>query len=152
MKPINLRDHPEGGKFLPVFKSEVMVIKPDGQRRSALTHIYFYLAAGEVSRFHKVESDEVWNLYQGEGLYLYIWDELEDSLSRIEISVKNKVFCYVVAAGVWQAAEPIGDSVLVGCSVGPGFEFADFKIVDSESCLSQKLCDRDPTLLRFVGR
>ena len=59
MKPINLKEHPEGGRFLEVFRSNVSVTRPDKLTRSALTHIYFSLNKGEVSRFHKVQADEV---------------------------------------------------------------------------------------------
>ncbi len=71
MKPTNLIQHPEGGRFRQVFKSDVRVFTHNGQNRAALTHIYFSLNRGEVSRFHKVESDEVWNLYRGTGIRLY---------------------------------------------------------------------------------
>ena len=65
MKVDKLLEHPEGGRFREVYRSTDQVRADDGRLRSALTHIYFELNAGEVSRFHKVESDEVWNLYEG---------------------------------------------------------------------------------------
>ncbi|WNZ58092.1 cupin domain-containing protein [Microbulbifer sp. EKSA008] len=150
MKPDNLIDHPEGGKFLQVFKSSSIVTREDGQKRSALTHIYFSLQKDEVSRFHRVESDEVWNLYRGEGLYLYIWTEGDSCLQRTEISAKNNIFCHVVPAGAWQAAEPIGSSVLVGCSVGPGFEFSDFNLIKVDDPVAKQLCEIDSCLSRFI--
>ena len=73
MKPVNLIEHPEGGRFREVFRSAKTVSTQDGITKSALTHIYFSLKQGEVSRFHKVTSDEIWNLYQGQGLSLYTW-------------------------------------------------------------------------------
>lgn len=151
MQPVNLKEHPEGGRFLEVFRSNSIVKTEKGQSRSALTHIYFSLDRGEVSRFHKVQLDEVWSLYQGAGLYLYTWNELEDSVRRVEVSAQRNTFCHVVPAGVWQAAEPIGESVLVGCSVGPGFDFADFELIDSKSDLANKLCTMDSRLFRFIG-
>ena len=72
MRLPELIEHPEGGRFAEVFRSAVE-IRRDGVARSALTHIYFQLGAGEVSRFHRVESDEVWNLYEG-SLRLILWD------------------------------------------------------------------------------
>ena len=71
MKPVDLIEHPEGGRFREVFRSAATVTRADGDERAALTHIYFSLNGDEVSRFHKVRSDEVWNLYRGTGLYLY---------------------------------------------------------------------------------
>lgn len=150
MKPDNLIDHPEGGKFLQVFKSNSKVTKEDGRKRSALTHIYFSLQKGEVSKFHRVESDEIWNLYKGGGLYLYIWTEEDSCLQKVEISAKNNTFCHVVPAGAWQAAEPISGPVLVGCSVGPGFEFCDFKLIDVDNPITDFIRKIDASLARFI--
>ena len=121
MKPTELIAHPEGGRFREVFRSRSSVTTENGKIRSTLTHIYFSLDAGEKSCFHKVNSDEVWNLYRGEGVYLYLWDGSEHRPKRITLSARENRFCYVVPAGWWQAAEPIADTVLVGCSVAPGF-------------------------------
>lgn len=150
MKPIDLVEHPEGGRFAEVFRSTAVVTRADGQSRSALTHIYFSLKAGEVSRFHKVKSDEIWNLYQGAGLYLYTWDGTDTPPQRCELSAKSNNFCHVVPAGLWQAAEPIGDTVLVGCSVGPGFEFADFELIQPTSELAEVIQTQHPALSKFT--
>jgi predicted cupin superfamily sugar epimerase len=149
MKPIDLIDHPEGGRFLEVFRSEAKVTRANGESRCALTHIYFSLNEGEVSRFHKVTSDEVWNLYQGEGLYLHVWDGSDTPPEKIELSATSGAFCYVVPAGYWQAAEPIGEKVLVGCSVGPGFEFADFELIDPKSDVAKWIDVNCPALSKF---
>ena len=74
MQPNELIKHSEGGWYRQVFKSDLTVTSPDGRNRSALTHIYFELKAGEVSRFHRVASDEIWNLYRGADLNLYTWN------------------------------------------------------------------------------
>lgn len=133
MKPLDLIEHPEGGRFREVYRSASSVSHSSGESRSALTHIYFSLNAGEKSRFHKVASDEVWNLYTGTGLRLYVWDGTDTPPAMITLSAKENRFCHVIPAGQWQAAEPIDGVVLVGCSVAPGFEFADFTLIDPES-------------------
>jgi hypothetical protein len=133
MKASKLIAHPEGGRFQEVFRSNAIITTSAGEHRSALTHIYFSLKAGEVSRFHKVSSDEVWNLYQGNGIKIYTWDGTERPPVCTELSAQAESFCHIVPAGVWQAAEPMGESVLVGCSVGPGFEFEDFQLIDPAS-------------------
>lgn len=150
MKPIDLTEHPEGGRFREVFRSADIVTTPAGTTKSALTHIYFSLNAGEVSKFHKVSSDEVWNLYQGTGLYLYIWDGTATPPKRTLLSADNNCFCEVVPAGMWQAAEPLADTVLVGCSVAPGFEFADFTLIDPESETVKLLASMAPELTKFA--
>ena len=119
MKPIDLIEHPEGGRFREVFRSSTVVTTRAGETISALTHIYFSLSQGEVSRFRRVRSDEVWNLYQGSGLHLYPWDGTDCPPTCTELSPEANCFCSVVPGGTWQAAEPIGDVVLVGCTVGP---------------------------------
>ncbi len=151
MKILNLIDHPEGGRFREVFRSPKTVTTESGETRSALTHIYFSLAPGEVSRFHRVSSDEVWNLYRGAGLRLYTWDGTENPPSPVTLSAETDCFCHVVPAGTWQAAEPLSDAVLVGCSVAPGFEFADFELIRPGSDLAGRLNSIDPALSRFAG-
>lgn len=151
MKPINLKEHPEGGRFLEVFRSNVSVTRPDKLTRSALTHIYFSLNKGEVSRFHKVQADEVWNLYQGSGLYLHIWNGTDDPPVRVELSAESNSFCHVVPPGHWQAAEPMADTVLVGCSVGPGFEFEDFELMKPGSAPAESIRAHYPDLSKFLA-
>lgn len=150
MKPTELIEHPEGGRFREVYRSVKQVVHHDGSPKSALTHIYFSLDKGEVSRFHKVASDEVWNLYEGEGLHLYIWDGTNAPPRRITLSSENNCFCHVVPAGIWQAAEPLSETVLVGCSVAPGFEFSDFTLIDPDSAEAQRLSTNFPDLIKFI--
>lgn len=150
MKPLQLQAHPEGGHFQEVFRSVHKVQRGDDER-SALTHIYFELKPDEVSRFHRVESDEIWNLYEGKGLVLHLWDEERNTLQSIILSAEKREYCHIVPAGRWQAAEPLGDeAVLVGCSVAPGFEFVDFTLIESDSEQSRKLLAHNPRLERMV--
>jgi predicted cupin superfamily sugar epimerase len=146
-----LINHPEGGRFLEVFRSPLCVETVDGKERSAVTHIYFALAPGEVSCFHKVTSDEVWNLYEGEGVRLYLWDGESDDVKTVELSRSARNYCHVIAAGVWQAAEPMADSILVGCSVAPGFEFSDFEMLRHGSAAASRLLAANDTLDRFFA-
>ena len=62
MQSTGFIEHPEGGRFREVYRSSTTVTSHDRGGRSALTHIYFSLQAGEVSRFHRLSSDEVWSL------------------------------------------------------------------------------------------
>jgi predicted cupin superfamily sugar epimerase len=151
MRPENLTAHPEGGRFREVHRSAAVVRTDDGRERSALTHIYFALAAGEVSRFHRVASDEVWNLYRGDGVVLLLWDGGTQVPLRIELSAASGEFCHVVPAGWWQAAAPLGGEVLVGCSVGPGFDFADFTLLTSDRPEAARLRGHGAEFARFVA-
>ena len=149
MKYTDLLDHPEGGRYLEIYRSETTVSVQE-TTRTALTHIYFSLEPHEVSRFHRVSNDEVWNLYQGEGLYLYQWDGSSSIIDSIELSAKSMTFCHVIPAGYWQAAVPLKDRVLVGCSVAPGFEFEDFELIDSASEIAKTLRNMDPGLSKLI--
>ncbi|MDZ7773153.1 MAG: cupin domain-containing protein [Balneolaceae bacterium] len=142
MKADDLQEHPEGGRFQEVFRSNVTVSRigpggetgsADSRTRAALTHIYFSLESGEVSAFHKVASDEVWNLYRGQGLKLHVWDGTHTPPETHILSRDSGHFCEVVPAGCWQAAEPLSGTVLAGCTVAPGFEFEDFELMETGS-------------------
>ena len=150
MKPIDLKEHPEGGRFQEVFRSSKMVSTGSRTNRSALTHIYFSLKPGEVSRFHLVKSDEVWNLYQGSGLCLFTWDGTNNPPKCITLSAKENCFCHVIPGGTWQAAAPISETVLVGCSVAPGFDFSDFTLINPDSEEAKRLIAVAPEMVRYI--
>lgn len=117
-----LQPHPEGGWYRQVFKSgERVTRRRDGADRSALTTIVFLLVAGTYSAWHRVQSDEVWHFYEGDGLELLVRGE-----APVVLDAARRV--HVVPARAWQAARPLGAYALVGCTVGPGFEFADFEL------------------------
>ncbi len=114
--------HPEGGWYRQVFKSPERVTRvSDGADRSALTTIYFLLVEGTFSRWHRVDSDEVWHFYEGDPLELTIRGG-----ETVILDANHRV--HVVPARAWQTARPLGAYVLVGCTVGPGFEFEDFEM------------------------
>lgn len=148
---LGLIPHPEGGAFAEIFRSD-RIVRPEshGKARRALTQIYFHLEPGEVSRFHRVESDEAWHLYEGEGLALYEWTPGATEVRRTRLSREEARFCHVVRAGRWQAAAPVSGPVLAGCSVGPGFEFEDFALVDKDSPEADAIRALDPDLERFL--
>lgn len=151
MKPIDFVEHPEGGRFREVFRSAKTVSTHDGITKSALTHIYFSLKQGEVGKFHKVASDEIWNLYQGQRLSLYTWDGTSTPPKCITLSARSNCFCHAIPADTWQAAEPISDTVLVGCSVAPGFEFTDFTLMDPSSKEAKLLISVAPEMAKFIN-
>ena len=118
---LGLQPHPEGGWYRQVYKSEEKVTRHrDGAERTALTTIYFLLVAGTHSVWHRVTSDEVWHFYEGDPLELLTRD------TTMRLDADHRV--HVIRAGEWQSARPLGEYVLVGCTVGPGFEFTDFEL------------------------
>ena len=121
IEQLGLEPHPEGGWYRQIYKSEGRVTRhADGAERSALTTIYFLLVEGTYSAWHRVSSDEVWHFYEGDPLELLT----RDAITRLDADHR----VHVIRANEWQAARPLGAYTLVGCTVGPGFEFDDFEM------------------------
>jgi uncharacterized protein len=130
IRGMGLLPHPEGGFYRETFRSPTRVHLPDGRVRAASTAIYYLLTVGTYSAWHRVGSDEVWHHYDGGTLRLY-------QLGRGEIRLDRDHPQAVVPAGVWQAAEPMGQAVLAGCTVAPGFEFEDFALGDADALVRE---------------
>lgn len=150
---LGLVPHPEGGHFSEVFRSAACV-RPLDERaeRTALTTIFFLLAAGEVSRWHRVASDEVWHFYEGAPLELMVADSALCEVERRTLGpVAGQVRpVQVVPAGAWQAACTTGAYTLVGCSVGPGFEFTDFQMLRDLPAEAQRMARQHSAFARFI--
>jgi predicted cupin superfamily sugar epimerase len=126
---LGLQPHPEGGWYREVHRAAARVETERGGR-SALTTIYYLLEQGQLSRWHVVESDEVWHFYSGAPLELLAYEPRSRAFRRTVLGVNGESIG-VIEAGVWQAARSLGAYSLVGCTVGPGFEFADFRFVSA---------------------
>jgi uncharacterized protein len=127
---LGLAPHPEGGFFRETFRAPLAVAAPQGER-AASTAIYFLLPAGSFSALHRVHSDEVWHHYDGDPVELHtLRDDGEARVVRLGRDLaRGDRPQFVVPAGVWQAAVPVGARfALCGCTVSPGFEFADFEM------------------------
>lgn len=149
---LQLTPHPEGGHYREVFRAPEMVQPHDGRpARSALTTIDFLLMHGECSAWHRVASAEVWHLLEG-GLRLWLMPPSQDAVHRVDLGpvAAGQAPRHVVPAHWWQAAEPIGELALVGATVGPGFDFADFGFLREEHAARQALQRLDASLLRFL--
>jgi predicted cupin superfamily sugar epimerase len=131
IETLRLAAHPEGGWYRELFRSGLGVRREgDGAGRSGLTTIFFLLGAGERSRWHRVAgADEAWHHYEGAPLELLSFapDGSGATVTPLGSDAAHRV--HVVPAGWWQAARPAGDYALVGCTVGPGFDFADFAML-----------------------
>jgi hypothetical protein len=121
---LELRQHPEGGHFRETFRD---TRESDG--RSVSTAIYFLLARGERSHWHRVDATEVWHYYAGAPLALSIADGSGTTVVRLgpDLAAGERPQA-AVPAGAWQAAESLGDWTLVGCTVAPGFVFTGFAL------------------------
>ena len=129
---LGLQPHPEGGHYREVFRSALAVSRAgDGAERVALTTIYFLLARGERSRWHQVRADEAWHHCEGAPLRLLVYPPGRGAGQTLVLGpvAAGSAPVHVVPADHWQAAESLGDFTLVACSVGPGFDFADFRLL-----------------------
>ncbi|HSV29812.1 MAG TPA: cupin domain-containing protein [Candidatus Omnitrophota bacterium] len=122
---LGLQPHPEGGHYVETYRD-----RPEGGERGAATAIYYLLRAGERSHWHRIDATEIWHWHAGGPLRLRISD---DGKSVREIVLGGDVLAGQVPQAVvpphsWQAAVPMGDWVLVGCTVAPAFEFAGFEM------------------------
>jgi predicted cupin superfamily sugar epimerase len=131
---LELLPHPEGGFYREIFRSSATVSPADGRgTRAALTNIHFLLPAGAASRWHCVRSDEIWHLYEGGPLELLELDPQCRALTSRQLAVDSVARSHAVVADHWQAARALGDYALVGCTVAPGFDFADFRMLAEDS-------------------
>jgi predicted cupin superfamily sugar epimerase len=131
---LGLRRHPEGGWYRETYRSRECIgasalPKRYGGDRSFSTAIYFLLSAGEVSRLHRLCSDEVWHFYCGGPLTIHVITPV-GRYRRIKLGRRTGVFQTVVKRGWWfGATSGAGNGFsLAGCTVAPGFDFSDFEI------------------------
>jgi predicted cupin superfamily sugar epimerase len=136
----------EGGAFGEIYRSELVLSRNclplffQGDRNAA-TSIYFLLSQGQFSAFHRIAADEIWHFYYGDPLLVY---EITHSGRLVEHRLgqdpeKGESFQAVVKAGNWFASVPAPGSeyALVGCTVAPGFDFADFELAAREPLMAQ---------------
>jgi predicted cupin superfamily sugar epimerase len=122
---LGLKPHPEGGHFAETFRDPRSV----GGGRAASTAIYYLLARGERSHWHRVDAAELWHYYAGAPLELSVAGAAGLDTMRLGAALdRGERPQAVVPARVWQAARSLGDWTLVGCTVAPGFEFSGFEM------------------------
>jgi len=158
---LNMQPHPEGGYYCERYRAASEIQSPvHNKLRSTLTHIYFLLTEGDISRWHKVVHDEIWNVYEGDPLRILtlndngiediiIGDTIvgnltigninNDNISNDGINIDknersvNRDYYKLILGGDFQAAETTGLYTLLGCTVAPGFDFEDFSYIEDAS-------------------
>jgi hypothetical protein len=135
IRRLALEPHPEGGWYRRVYADSGLVAPADGRgARPAVTAIYYLLAAGQFSRWHRVRSAEIWSLLEGGPLVLATFNAANNVFAEhpltgptdSALAAAAGESLYAVPAGVWQAARALDDYALVSCVVVPGFDWADF--------------------------
>lgn len=150
----HLLPHPEGGWYRETYRSDEQIpANALPQRftanRAFSTAIYFLLEKGNFSAFHRIKSDECWHFYAGDPLEIYTIGQ--DGLLNTTLLGNNiiggQLFQYVVPANCWFASRPAPGSsfCFVGCTVAPGFNFADFELARAG-----ELCQSYPSLQEII--
>jgi uncharacterized protein len=140
IKKYDLQPHPEGGWYKETYKSTEMIPSNAlpvrfSANRVFSTAIYFLLEAGNFSAFHRIKSDECWHFYTGDPLLVYVITA-DGAIEIIRLGgdfANGEFFQYVVPANCWFASRPAPKSSFsfVGCTVSPGFDFADFEMANA---------------------
>lgn len=142
---LHLQPHPEGGYFRETYRAAFKLphttLPGHGGDRAASTAIYFLLAGDQFSAFHRIRSDELWHFYAGSGLIVHV---IEPGGTCRQLLLGSHVtsgeqFQAVVPAGCWfgSSLRQPGTYALVGCTVAPGFDFADFEMAKREALAAQ---------------
>ena len=136
---LKMEAHPEGGYFKETYRSLHLMDVAQARggnpvQRHVSTGIYFLLEKNNFSAFHKIRSDEMWHFYAGQALeVLEINGRGELGCTRLGPDILGgEVHQHVVPANTWFASRVAagGSFSLVGCTVAPGFDFADFRLAD----------------------
>ncbi|WP_374377746.1 cupin domain-containing protein [Dongia sp.] len=143
---LQLQPHPEGGFYRETYRATEAIpnaglpARFHGDRAHS-TAIYYLLRAGERSKLHRIKSDEVWHFYEGDALTIIALSPggqlIETTLGRD--FARGQVPQHVVPAGFWFGALPAKGSAftLAGCTVAPGFDFADFDLGERSKLLHE---------------
>lgn len=141
---LNLQPHPEGGFYRETYKARETIAQAhlsprfSGDRLFG-SAIYFLIDHRHFSAFHRLAADEIWHFYAGSSLILWVINP-QGELSTLHLGPKpeqGQTFQAVVPAGHWFAASVEEGYALVGCTMAPGFDFADFELAERSELLAQ---------------
>lgn len=142
---LQLQPHPEGGYFRETYRAPLMLpqsaLPGHGGDRSASTAIYFLLAGDQFSAFHRIRSDELWHFYSGSGLIVHVITPAGEYQQLLlgRDAEQGEQFQAAVPAGCWfgSSLRHPNTYALAGCTVAPGFDFADFEMAKRHDLIAQ---------------
>ena len=138
VKSLNLLPHPEGGFYKETFRSADGIETEQGER-NLCTSIFFLLTAENVSKFHRIKSDELWFFHEGSPLTVHTlgengYESLSLGLSDVDSNCLPQQL--VKANTIFGSSVDQPESYsLVSCVVTPGFDFQDFELFESKDLL-----------------
>lgn len=146
IEALKLAHHPEGGYYRETYRAaegieQQHLPKRFGANHSFCTAIYYLLRSGEYSAFHRLNQDEVWHFYDGAPLHIHTINPSGD-YQKLTLGLKIAAgeIPQIVIPGGWIFAASVAQPdafTLLGCTVAPGFEFADFRLVPKSKLLQQ---------------
>lgn len=138
VKHLDLKPHPEGGYYRETYRSSLPIpgLNPP---KVFSTAIYYMLTPGDVSKFHRLVSDEIFHFYQGDASE-WVWLTPDRKMKKIILGdnlKKGEMLQMVIPAGTWFAGRltPEGRYCLMGTTVAPGFDFSDLQFADRQELL-----------------
>lgn len=136
IRALRLKPHPEGGWYRETYRCRCGLRTARG-RRSLCTAILFLLEEGQVSRLHRIRSDELWHFHAGGPLRISAIRP--DGKSESALLGPGRGYQHLVPAGSWfgAAPEPGAGYSLAGCTVAPGFDFRDFELGSRDKLLKR---------------
>jgi hypothetical protein len=141
IEKFGLQAHPEGGYFAETHRSRLEIpgsVWPDiyDGPRTTCTSIYFLVEEGNPSKLHRLRTEELWHFYAGDPIEILGWDA-EGNAFQLVLG-PNHGFQALVPAGAWFGARVMqgGSYALCGCTMAPGFDFADFELGGREALLA----------------
>ena len=158
IRRLGLQAHPEGGYYREVYRSSEIIAADALPARFNKPHvlgtsIYFLLEGHQFSALHRIRSDEIWHFYLGDAVRIVMLHEDGRVMEKIlgQDIAAGQSFQVVVPFGWWFGAKVVKSSgfALMGCTVAPGFDFADFELAERESLL-QKLPQRRDLIEQFT--
>ncbi|HOY39770.1 MAG: cupin domain-containing protein [Bacteroidales bacterium] len=133
---LQLVPHIEGGYYREIYRSSERVKNSHLAERNLCASIYYLLCESDFSRFHRIQSDEIWHYYSG-NTRLAIYTLQQGQACRIDYLDDESPFL-VVKANTWFSAclETCSNTyVLAGCTTSPAFDYRDFEIADRQQLL-----------------
>ena len=120
IEKLKMSPHPEGGYFAESFRD----------KDNKISLIYYLLKKNQRSHWHRLTKNEILHFYEGHPLNVHISEDSKTSNTKIlgNNIDKNETAHLVVKAGSWFSMISLGNYSLIGCTVAPGFNYADFEL------------------------
>ncbi|MEY3236300.1 MAG: hypothetical protein RI883_401 [Bacteroidota bacterium] len=135
IEKLELIPHPEGGFYKETYRSTETI---NSGSRQLMTSIYFLLTSSNVSKFHRIKSDELWFFHAGSPLIVHVLDENGHTENLVGLAIqKGEQPQFMVPKNTIFGSSVQGKNTysLVSCVVAPGFDFADFELFTKDDLL-----------------